>query len=1185
MLRWQAWQPEVDPEFLATPMQARQYTMMVSKPCRASALGRLAQQWESSEGVKVPESRHKFLYERLGDHDFQLLVNALLTSRFNDFVPLPLRQPDGGRDGVVRDAPAKVLVYQVKWSVDGKHKDPVGWLDATVRKETDNLRRLATEGGRRYALVTNVPSTGRARTGTFDRLNSKLDAHAKKFGFDQMTCLWREAVDGMVDGAPTEIKWQYAEMLAGWDLVRYLISEEAAVRKDHGLRALVRKVAATQWDDDERVKFSQVDIDREKVADLFIDVGADRLRTNGPRGGDGLSLEAVGGAAAHLLRTGDKCTLVRGAPGQGKSTLSQYVSQAHRSAFVPSRQRSADLPDIKHPLFPLRFDLSDYARWLSGVDVWDGDSETSKKSRRRSAPQSTIECFLAELMTHASGGIPVAAEDVQDIFERVPSMVVLDGLDEVGLSKTRKKVVEAINQFCHRSNTYPTVPKVIVTTRPSTNELPEPSADLFEVLVLNPLDPRQRDEYLRKWCSVRGIHGSEGRALRKNFKAKSAEPYIGELAGNPMQLTILLDLLHKHGEATPTQRTELYDSYVELLLAREANKHPESVRKHQKQLREIVPFLGWYLQSRSEEASVNARMSVADLKAAIRHFQYTYGKPESVVDDMFEATSDRLWALTSKHEGTFEFEVLSLREYFAARFLYRYAGEDIRGFDRNTVFRELLRRPYWLNTARFYGGNAEGGDVYVLAEGIRDEIIEEGPPPSLVAAWTLLTDGVFASRPRQARNVLSSLCTEQNIDVLLDALGRREVVPLPELPQLPASDGPDPTWIRLTEQISADPANPANPRRVQALRELLNQRAEFTKWWTQHMRSAVNGPGEYAWLEMAAQCEGAAGLMLDLDGVDLSRQLAAQLVLDTGLIPPSGSKFEADLIQSVFDGLCPNVNSIRSVPAQIAVAFGTESFFTTSSAGFPEDDDARRRRRDAIASLRRSSSPLADVAALRRFRTGEKGSTFPWSNTATGLFEQVGHCWLASQIAIIGAASPLGLGVARRPETAPFGPNSHPATLLAETRANAADQQWWRNQLEYIHKASGETSTETTMDSDLARAEWALALWCVAPGSVISSLFTEWQSVFVELPEIRRRGVMDTALRISAHRWLDPLPAAADPSNEATGALLYARGPQRARSSPPSTFMQKPPHRVPPPVLTVARSEKWLKVDTVGAYW
>jgi hypothetical protein len=76
---------------------------------------------------------------------------------------------------------------------------------------------------------------------------------------------------------------------------------------------------------------------------------------------------------------------------------------------------------------------------------------------------------------------------------------------------------------------------------------------------------------------------------------------------------------------------------------------------------------------------------------------------------------------------------------------------------------------------------------------------------------------------------------------------------------------------------------------------------------------------------------GAAGFVLDLDGVDLSRPLVAQFVLDTGLVPPSGSRFEADLIQAVLDGLCPNVSSVRSLPAQIAVAFGTEGFFTVET--------------------------------------------------------------------------------------------------------------------------------------------------------------------------------------------------------------------------------------------------------------
>jgi hypothetical protein len=79
-----------------------------------------------------------------------------------------------------------------------------------------------------------------------------------------MSCLWRESIDGMVDSAPTELRWQYADMLAGWDLVRYLIAEDVDARHDAGLRKLIRAVAATQWAEDERVKFSQVDIDRER---------------------------------------------------------------------------------------------------------------------------------------------------------------------------------------------------------------------------------------------------------------------------------------------------------------------------------------------------------------------------------------------------------------------------------------------------------------------------------------------------------------------------------------------------------------------------------------------------------------------------------------------------------------------------------------------------------------------------------------------------------------------------------------------------------------------------------------------------------------------------------------------------------------------------------------------------------
>jgi hypothetical protein len=70
----------------------------------------------------VPESRHRYLYERLGDHDFQQLVSALLVAQFPDFIPMALRQADGGRDGLRKVDAGKVLIYQVKWSVSGKKR-------------------------------------------------------------------------------------------------------------------------------------------------------------------------------------------------------------------------------------------------------------------------------------------------------------------------------------------------------------------------------------------------------------------------------------------------------------------------------------------------------------------------------------------------------------------------------------------------------------------------------------------------------------------------------------------------------------------------------------------------------------------------------------------------------------------------------------------------------------------------------------------------------------------------------------------------------------------------------------------------------------------------------------------------------------------------------------------------------
>lgn len=1125
----------------------------------------------------VPESRYKYLYERLGDHSFQQLVAALLARQFPRFTPMALRQADGGRDGMRRDEHGDLLIYQVKWSVTGKERDPVRWLDDTVKAEQINLRRLVAEGVRHYTLVTNVASTGRRGSGTFDRLNALLDEHRRALGLKTMECIWREGIDGSLDSAPTELKFSYADMLAGWDLVRFLISEDAGATTEHKLRRLVRHVAETQWKADELVKFNQSDVDREKVVDLFVDVTADRIQ-NAPRETRDRPLGGVGGAAQHLIRTEVTTTLVRGAPGQGKSTLTQYLCQAHRAAFVPKDLVPPQLIKIGRtalPRFPVRFDLSDYARWLAGIDIWAPPEDAVRRTRiRRPGHLSTVECFIADLITHDGGGVPLSAQDVHELFDRVPSLVVLDGLDEVGTPAVRTRVVQAIDQFATRAHSYPVPVSVLVTTRPSAGELSEPTPELFDVLALNPLTPEQRKDYLGKWCAVHGIHGQDARTVRAQFGELSKEPFIAELVGNPMQLTILLDLLHQHGAATPAQRTELYDQYVELLLAREANKHPEVVRRFREELKEIVPFLGWYLHAHGEENQVDGRMPVEALKAAMRHFQRTYGHAESVVDKLFEGATDRLWALTSKVDGTYEFDVLSLREYFAARFLYRSAGEGDREFDRAEVVRALLPRPYWLNTARFYGGNAKGGEIYELSAAVEAVLTDAPTAAACVAAWTLLTDGVFARRPREARKIITILCADQNLPVLLDALDRHDITALPQLPTLPA-DAADPTWQRLTNAIEISPAATSNIIRVRVLRELLNARSSFTQWWLQHLAPAAGTAAQNPWLALAAADEAAAGSSVQIDGLALDDG-AAQLLLNTGAIPGRGTELEAALLDAVWHGECPDVSSIRSLPAQVAVALSPEAFYTQSGSGFVLHDAASSRRRtDAIIQLRKNWPAIADIAAARRFGAGQRGSTFPWVNVSTALTGAIGRCWLASEIAIIGAASPMRLGYSRYPGRFAFGPNGHPSELLGQCRKNAHDTAWWRSTLE-------ETNDE------LGQAEWTLALWARGDDTMRAALSELWEETFAALPVRYARVVRAATARIARHGWLHSRDDTSDTRYDAyTGPLsgqLQARSTQPTALGVPSPSSARPAPPADASLLAVARGRKWLKVDAQPVY-
>ncbi|MEU4714290.1 hypothetical protein AB0F73_11645 [Micromonospora purpureochromogenes] len=1091
----------------------------------------------------------RYLYERLPEKRFQQLCNALLVLQDPDVSCFPVGQKDGGRDAVRNEGQRPGVIYQVKWSKDAV-KSPVPWLTATIKEETENIKRLVAQGAKAYVLMTCIAGTSAPGAGSMDKLDKKLAEYSKQFGIP-MTCWWRADIDARVESAPRELVWSFSEMLAGQDAVRYVIEADKVAAHEQSLRRLLLGLIATQWEEDAKVKFRQVEMDTYNLLDLYVDVEAVRVAkpqntvanppiividdaSDGATAphppvhyyfGEGQSApqkedQALGGAAQYLLNATQPLTLVRGEPGQGKSTLAQYLCQLHRAAFLPEGKYFAG-PRPKYavsvPRLPLRVDLRDYARWCSGEDPFAED-QAQPPRRQRPRPQPSLEKFLAYLLTARSTGADVGVDVVTDVISRFPMLIVLDGLDEVAHQEARKRIVKEIDEFAARLGAGAIAPQLIVTTRPNASGLAEPSADKFETIALVPLSPDLRTAYLRKWADARGLRGAARRALEGTFRHRSIEPHIAQLADNPMQLTILLYLIQKRGESVPDGRTQLFRAYMETFLDRESEKS-QSVHEHRNDLEEVTSYLGWYLQASAETDPAAGRVPTRAVRKAILNYLDDVEKDTTLVGDLFTAVTDRVWALTSKVQGTFEFDIQTMREYFAAAYLWGFAGADLRGFDKSTVLGELVRRAYWLNTCRFFAGFANPNELSGLVDVLEEEF--EGyrrPMQVRVAAWTLLQDGVFARQMRAQKRAARLFADDLSVRLVDEALheGRRGFPASNHAIRALTDDrGARQLVDLLLEKVKAAPDESMSPTRMRLASQISG---DIDKWWLPHMTAAAGSKSEIAWLRCGVSFGGAAGLKPDdVARLHVSSPEAAEVALSAGVNPPVGSLLEQRLIRAVLDGCSSEarLHAAAGVAGDLIKVLAPAHFL--HRAARHQEGSYRLRvghrfvanptlRQQAQRRLRDRDPRFERVLAAIRIGRGQGGTTSMWSDPARELAALYGPCWLATEIAVIGASSPdsmwtTGGTITRGAE--PFGPDPDYGKLLQESRFNRSDAAWWKAQFD-------------AYADELSRASWCLALIGVASEQVVLSNIERLDAAANAMPADMQRALSLSSSRLGA---------------------------------------------------------------------
>ncbi len=407
--------------------------------------------------------------ENLSPEKFQLFCQALLARGFPNLQCMPVGQPDGGRDAI-RYAPSSgklgFAVYQVKFArAPHSEKDLHKWIHGIVEEEGPKVKRLVAVGAKHYVLLTNVPGTAHLEAGSIDSVNELL---TQQLGISSV-CWWRNDICRRLDDA-WNLKWAYPELMTGPDLIRVVIESGLSEEKERRASA-IRAFLMDQFSSERDVKFKQVEL-QNRLLDLFIDVPIS------PRGAFSSSyaftlhepgfiypgyvdadLEEYSlayyhesetlGAATFLLHEGTrrprKRVVLEGAPGQGKSTIIQYVCQVHRMKLL---RQDDDLALIQEehrnsPVrLPIKVDLRDFALWLERKNPFSPHAEEIPVAEWA----RTLEAFLAALISRFSGGTRFDVSDLPAVFRLSAVLLVLDGPDEVADIRRRGDVVEEIEK-------------------------------------------------------------------------------------------------------------------------------------------------------------------------------------------------------------------------------------------------------------------------------------------------------------------------------------------------------------------------------------------------------------------------------------------------------------------------------------------------------------------------------------------------------------------------------------------------------------------------------------------------------------------------------------------------------------------------------------------------------------------
>ncbi|HDT4646630.1 TPA: hypothetical protein QHQ16_001705 [Citrobacter freundii] len=663
---------------------------------------------------------------QLDSHSFEHLVNFLALKVLGNGVTGFATGADGGRDGYLKGRapyPTETDSWDGVWFLQSKFhkphlsKDPQKWLINEVKKEISQF-----ESGKRqnipnnWIIASNIEPTGVPETGAFDKIKAMVHKLDSNINFD----IWggRKILDFLLHHPEAAIS--YGHFLTPGHIITKLYQD--LKKHDKNVKDIINHFIVNQFHELSYTKLEQAGSgsdQRPKIYELFRDLpviahnkdmhfimeslvsASNNVQKNSTWNnfGHGWKEWSRNPIRARIL-------LLKGGPGQGKSTAGQYFGQLQRAAYILSengpnvtQQLNEIATELKEqasnegywpasPRIPLFIELKDFANWYS--------------SKSENDPRNIVAYLCDKIRIKTSKSI--TAEVMHEAFSLSTWFANFDGLDEVP-NDLKDQVADEIITFANEL-----IPNldadflILCTTRPQGYS--GQFENLYSATVtLCPLPPKIALECA---SSVVKFNRSADEALEavKILEYAIESEQVRELMTTPLQAHIMAVVV-RDGGRPPEKRWELFNNFYTVMKKRESQKNFPDIRisallrDRDQLLKSIHDRLGVCLHTKAENSKgAEATFDKSEFFQLAKQTTAMQidGDTDDVVDTLMEATTERLvFVNTPESSESVRFDIRQLQEFFAAEFIYSAVSST-----------ELRRRleiicgdPHWREVVHF----------------------------------------------------------------------------------------------------------------------------------------------------------------------------------------------------------------------------------------------------------------------------------------------------------------------------------------------------------------------------------------------------------------------------------------------------------------------------------------------------